>query len=218
MTKSRGVLSPRTTWSKDQDAELVRRYPDEKAADIAKDFSLSLHIVYARAKKLGLEKSAAFNANPAMSGRTDGARGQSGRFRKGQKVWNKGIRFTAGGRSAETRFKPGSLPFNHMPVGSERLSNDGYLQRKMTETGYPPRDWVAVHILTWIEHNGPVPEGHAVVFKDGNRKNGVIENLECISRADLMKRNTRHNLPKELNEIIQLRAVLSRQINKRSKA
>ena len=130
-----------------------------------------------------------------------------------RRPWNTGTHFVAGGRSAETRFKPGTVPPNHKPLGSERVV-DGYLQRKMTDTGYPPRDWVPVHVLIWREAHGPVPPDHAVRFKDGDRRNFDLANLECISRADLMRRNTRHNLPKPLADIIALRAALNRKINR----
>lgn len=84
--------------------------------------------------------------------------------------------------------------------------------------GYPPRDWRPVHVLLWEEHRGPVPEGHAIVFRNGDRTDIRLENLACISRAELMRRNTRHNLPPEINQVISLRAALVRKINNRSKA
>ena len=43
-----------------------------------------------------------------------------------------------------------------------------------------------------------------------------LDRVECITLAENMKRNTRHNLPKELADTIALRAALTRQINKRS--
>lgn len=125
--------------------------------------------------------------------------------------WNKGMKgLQTGGR--ETQFKPGSRPHTWKPIGSERTV-DGYLQRKVTDTGYPPRDWQPVHVLLWVEHRGPVPAGHAVRFKDGDRTHIAIDNLELISRAQLMRRNTLHNLPPELVETIRARSALVRRIN-----
>jgi hypothetical protein len=54
-----------------------------------------------------------------------------------------------------------------------------------------------------------------IVFKDKNREHIEIENLECISRRDLMLRNTVHRLPKELVQVVQLKGALQRQINNR---
>lgn len=115
--------------------------------------------------------------------------GRSGYFEKGQKPWNAGMKgWKAGGRASETQFKKGDKPHNWVPVGTERLL-DGYLQRKMTDTGYPPADWVEVHRLLWEEHQGPIPESHIVVFKDGDRTHIALDNLELISRAENAIRN-----------------------------
>jgi hypothetical protein len=66
-----------------------------------------------------------------------------------------------------------------------------------------------------------VPAGHIVVFKPGQRTKELNEitadRVECISFAENMKRNTRHNLPKPLSDLIALRGALTRQINKRTK-
>jgi hypothetical protein len=79
-----------------------------------------------------------------------------------------------------------------------------------------------VHELVWVRANGPVPPKHIVVFKPGMRsavlEEITVDRVECISLAENMKRNTRHNLPPELNEVVQLRSVLTRQINKRMKS
>jgi hypothetical protein len=121
-----------------------------------------------------------------------------------------------------TQFRAGQMPHNTQPIGSCRLDRDGTLQRKISnDKGSNSKRWRGVHELVWIEANGPVPPKHIVVFKPGMRTAELdeitLERVECISLAENMKRNTRHNLPPELNEVIQLRAVLTRQINKRAK-
>lgn len=216
MTKSRGILAPRVPWTDEQLAVLRARYPHERTEDIAPALGRAVSQVYQKAAHLGLKKSAEYLASPAACRLRRGDNvGAAHRFQKGGAAWNKDMKGLHIGGEA-TQFQPGQMPTNWKPIGSERVS-DGYLQRKMTDTGYPPRDWVGVHILVWQEHNGPIPEKHIVVFKDGNKTNIVIDNLECISRADLMRRNTVHNLPKEISELVHMRAVLARQINKRSK-
>ncbi|MFW6284152.1 MAG: HNH endonuclease signature motif containing protein [Desulfosalsimonas sp.] len=104
-----------------------------------------------------------------------------------------------------------------MPVGSERVTKDGIRQRKVTDTGCPPRDWKSVHGLLWEKHYGPVPAGYIVVFKNGDRADIRIDNLEMISRAENMRRNTIHNLPEPLAEVCRLRGVLNRHIKKRER-
>jgi hypothetical protein len=141
--------------------------------------------------------------------------GRTGRFANGHRPFNKGMKgWQAGGRSAETRFKTGNRPQTWVPVGSTRVIKDGILQRKISDTGYTPRDWQSVHSMLWEEHHGPVPKGHIVVFRDGNNKNICIENLELISMTENMRRNSIHRLPEALADVCRIRGVLNRHINK----
>lgn len=117
----------------------------------------------------------------------------------------------ARGRSSETQFKKGQKPHTWLPVGSTRVSADGYLQRKISDTGYP-RDWKSIHILLWEEHVGPIPTGHCVCFKDNNKQNVVIDNLELITRAERMRRNSIHRYPPELKSAIRVISKLKRTI------
>jgi hypothetical protein len=111
--------------------------------------------------------------------------GRTGYFQKGNTSWNAGKKgWQAGGRSASTRFRKGQKPHTWNPIGHERVTKEGYLQRKVTDTGYTPADYVEVHRLLWEEHNGPIPEGHIVIFKDGDRTNIEIDNLMLISRGE----------------------------------
>lgn len=41
-----------------------------------------------------------------------------------------------------------------------------------------------LHHVIWQEHNGPVPRGHKVCFKDGNHLNVAIENLELLTNSE----------------------------------
>jgi hypothetical protein len=93
---------------------------------------------------------------------------------------------------AETQFRKGSRPHTWQPIGATRITDDGYLQRKVTDTGYTPRDWVGEHVLLWTAAHGAPPPGHAVIFRDGDKRHVSLENLELVSRADLMRRNSIH--------------------------
>lgn len=161
-----------------------------------------------------------------MSGGTEGIRGSATRFKPGHATWNKGISWNAGGRSAETRFKkgrPASEAFNYAPIGSHRVTKDGYLEEKITDDPNisPSRRWVAVHRLIWESANGPIPAKHIVVFKPGmrtiNPEEITIEKVECISRAENMRRNSYHQYGPEIASLIQLRGAIARQINKQEK-
>lgn len=215
--------APRRYWTDAEVERLVAAYPTTPTKVLAAALGHSVASTYGKAFELGLKKSAEYLAGPdACRLRRGDAIGASTRFQPGIVPWNKGERFVAGGRSPETRFKPGSKPHNWLPIGSHRLSKDGTLQRKATDTGYPPRDWVSVHQLVWVEANGPLPAGHVVVFRPGRRTTDVEQitpdALECVSHAELMKRNSFHRLPKALAHCVQLRGAITRQINKRMPA
>lgn len=225
MTKSRGILGPRATWTEEQLDLLRTFYPKFKSEDVAFMVGHPLDAVYRKANSLGLKKTAEFLASPAACRLRRGDQvGAAYRFQKGQTSWNKGVKGVAGVQAAcrATQFKPGQAPANTRPVGSTKFDKSGVLLQKVSDAkGNNSKRWRAVHELVWIRANGPVPEKHIVVFKSGMRTNVLeeitIDRVECISLAENMKRNTRHNLPPELNEIVQLKAVLTRQINKRIK-
>lgn len=110
-------------------------------------------------------------------------------WEKGHTPWNKGLKGYMGPN--ETSFKKGEIPPNYLPVGSERVTADGYIEIKIED----PNVWKGKHILIWEKHNGPVPEGHCIIFGDGDRQNLDIGNLICVSRGQLLKLN-QHGLIK----------------------
>ena len=130
-----------------------------------------------------------------------------GSFKKGNNAWNKGLRGVNG--ESGTKFKPGNKPHNSLPIGSTRINKDGWLEVKVAE----PKKWESVHIQTWEIVHGKVKKGHIVCFIDGNRLNRKIKNLELLSRAELMKRNTIRRYPQELVDAIFLIKKLERKLN-----
>lgn len=78
------------------------------------------------------------------------------------------------------------------------------------------RDYVNVHWIVWREAGREIPKGMALVFRDGDKSNITLDNLELVTRAELMRRNSYHNHGPEIAELVRLRAIITRQINKRS--
>jgi DNA-binding CsgD family transcriptional regulator len=218
-------LSPRPhvhRWTRKERATLRRMYEHSRTEEIAKVLGVTPAQIWREARRLNLRKDVEVIREMARerSARPDHG-GAAHRFKKGQIPPNKGLRRPgyAPGRMATTQFKKGNRPQTWMPIGSTRFSKDGYLQRKVADTGYPPRDWVAVHNLLWIEKHGPIPPGHAVAFRDGNKGNIVDDNLELVSRAELMRRNSIHNrYPKEVVNTIMLLGAVKRRLRERANA
>lgn len=223
MTKSRNVLRKRWTPTPDEQEYVRRSFPDTRTDILAKVLGVEYHQVTRLAKKMGLEKSEAFYKS-SESGRLDGVKGSSNRFQKGHIPANKGIKQP--GRVLPTSFTPGRPAHeahNYVPIGTEKLSKDGYLMRKVTDDPSlkPVRRWEFVHRLVWAEANGPIPEGHAVCFKQGQktavREEITPDKLELLTYAQRMQRQTIHNYPPELAELMRLRGQVKRAINKKSK-
>ena len=201
----------RHAWTAAQIAVVRERYPDTDSAQLAAELGVSLVQLRDRAWALGIKKSKAYLSAISRAK----AVGIETRFKPGQVPFNKGLKgWKSGGRSVETQFGKGHRPASWKPIGSERLSKEGYLQRKLTDTGYPPRDWVPVHHIVWRDAGREIPPGHRVAFKDGNKTNITLDNLELVTFAELMRRNTHHNYGPELAAVVQLRGALTRQINK----
>jgi hypothetical protein len=194
-------------WTTEADAALTRLYPTMTNPAIGKLLGRSERAILGRANKLGLRKPVDFS--------------NEGCFKKGLVPWNKGVAFFAGGASVATQFQPGDRQGAalrlYQPIGTERISKDGYLQRKINDDMPLQRRWRGVHILLWEAVNGPMPKGHALIFKDGDKKNITLENIELITRADLMRRNSFHQYGKEIASVVQLRGAITRQINKQGK-
>jgi hypothetical protein len=202
-------------WTAVEDARIRKEYPNTPSAELAKLLGTSLHALYLRAQKLGVFKSAEYMASPAACRLRRGDEvGKAFRFQKGIVPHNKGLHrpgYSIGrGRMSETTFKKGerrgTAAQNWKPIGTICPDTDGYLRKKVSEGvgGYGnQKAWEFVHIRVWTDANGPVPPGHAIVFKDGNKAHVQIGNLECISRAELMRRNSIHaRLSPEIKEAV----------------
>lgn len=127
--------------------------------------------------------------------------GLTGRFKKGHIPANKGTHPPTRGRMAETQFKRGHLPHNTKPIGYERTRKDGYIEVKVKMRKSSPNtndNFKLKHRLVWEKEYGPIPEGHMVIFLDGDNRNFELSNLALISfaeHAQMIKQGLRSNIP-----------------------
>lgn len=210
--------------------ELLRSmYPECHTDDVAAWLGCPVKRVYNGAKAYGVRKSAEYLASDCA------ARIQLGkqhpnmmatRFKPGLEPWNKGKPGTTGlhENCRKAHFRKGNKPQTTQPIGSYRLRRETsngvlVLERKMTETPGPNYlRWIPVSRLVWQEANGPVPDGHFVVFKRGMHTNKLEEitadRLECITRAENARRNHPSNKSPELARLVQLKGAITRQVNR----
>lgn len=112
----------------------------------------------------------------------------SGCYRKGDVPWNKGKGMSEEVKEKvkKTWFKKGNTPTNHRPVGSTRITVDGYTEIKIAE----PNRWALYHRYLYEKAHGvKLKKNEAVIFADGDKSNFDIDNLVKVSRANLLYLN-----------------------------
>lgn len=210
----------RRLWTAEELAIVRELYPHVKTAKIAERLGhgRTTAKVYAIANKLGLHKTAEFMASPDASRLRRGDNvGAPYRFPKGHVPANKGLRRPgyAPGRMAETQFRKGQKPWTYKyEVGDLRLNTDGYVDMKISDTAKGAMAWRALHTILWEDKHGPVPPSHAIAFVDGDKLNVWYDNLTLITRAELCRRNSIHNLPAALRRTINQLGALKRRIRR----
>jgi hypothetical protein len=122
--------------------------------------------------------------------------GRTGRFVKGERRADNPARKGHCPPGCEKGwFKPGVrrgvATRLYKPIGTERLSREGYLERKVNDDLPLQRRWRAVHLIEWEKVHGPLPAGHCLKCLDGNKLNTDPSNWECLPRALLPRLNGR---------------------------
>jgi hypothetical protein len=128
-------------------------------------------------------------AYAALCKRKGWTTGRDGRIQKGNVPANKGKKMPYNANSARTQFKKGGRTGRanqvYKPIGTERVTIDGYIERKIHE-GLPMQSrWRAVHLLNWEARHGKIPKGHCLKCKSGDKTNTDPSNWELIPRGAL---------------------------------
>lgn len=144
--------------------------------------------------------------------------GLTGWYQKGHPPGNKGKKleeYVGEERAADirrrisaTQFKKGHKPINELPVGSIVVI-DGYKLRKKQAEGKRWEMWELLHRAVWEEHNGSIPEGMLVSFRDSNPLNCEIDNLMLISKSENSVLNN-SGLRSEIPEITDVGLTIAR--------
>ncbi|KKY57481.1 HNH endonuclease signature motif containing protein [Pseudomonas ficuserectae] len=114
----------------------------------------------------------------------------------------------------------------NMQAGAERLGREfwekplGSLRHEQTRVliklGHPDV-WKGLHIHAWELVNGPVPDGHIVAAKDGNRKNVCLDNLclRTVSEHVVKTCPNYQHLPEELVDVLHLQNEIRKTIKRK---
>lgn len=116
--------------------------------------------------------------------------GLTGHFENGHvpvnkgKKWDEYMKPEAQEKARKTSFRKGNVPENLLPLGTIMDTRDGYKIIKVSMKGSRWEMWKLLHRKVWEEHNGPIPEGNIIIFKDGNSGNCDIDNLVMVTRKE----------------------------------
>jgi hypothetical protein len=114
--------------------------------------------------------------------------GRTGQIEKGNVPWNKGTKGVMKPNSGN--FKKGDVPANTLPMYTERINRDGFVEIKVPVpnpyTGAKTR-FMHKQVWVWEQANGPVPEDHVIRFLDGDKTNCSPDNLGLFTRAESLE-------------------------------
>jgi HNH endonuclease len=203
----------RKYWTDSEIQEVKHLYPNNYSNDIAKHFGVDVRKVYSLAFRFKLKKSTEF-LKMELSRQADRLKvlGKASHFKPGHISHNKGQKMSkeAYEKCSATMFKSGIVPHNIKFDGYERTTVDGYIEVRIKKGVFKLK-----HRLIYEQHYGPIPKGMYIIFKDKNKLNFDIDNLELISLKEHMARNTIQRFPKELKQLIHLNTKLKKLTNEK---
>ena len=200
----------RRKWTKEELEYVKLNYSDRYTKDIADAINRSPRAVYQAAINLNVRKSPEF-IKISLEREAEKLKilGAASRFKPGNISHNKGQKMSKEmyDKLKPTMFKKGNKPVNTKKKGDERI-HDGYTYIKLSDSV-----WVLKHRYIWEHFHGPIPADSNVIFKDRNINNFDINNLELITKAENMLRNTIHQYPEPIQQVIKLNNKLKKKIN-----
>jgi hypothetical protein len=188
----------RMKWTAEKDNTLRVLYASYPAKDVAEMMGIPEFSVRNRVHVLKLKKFV-----------------NVGQFAPGITPANKGKKMPSEvyEKLKHTMFQNGNIPHNTKYDGCIVLR-----KKKNNEQYYWIRvalgKWRLYHHVIWEMVYGPKPKGMIIAFRDGNSLNCRIENLELISRAENMKRNSQVNKSKSEREAMYVRMVKTKKQNR----
>lgn len=137
----------------------------------------------------------------------------NGGYSKGHIPANKGTKGLT--KANRTSFKKGNIPPNYRAIGSERITQDGYIMIKVRD-GCLNKNWELKHRWLYEKEFGKIPEGYNLIFLDGNKQNVVLSNLKLVSKSEdlIMNRNKLFSTNKDITNTGSLIAKLIDKTNK----
>jgi hypothetical protein len=199
--------------SKKEDALIKRKYLTVPIKRLADQMGRGQGVIRRRIGQLGL-----IIPNEIIKKRK-----VDSQIKKGNVPLNKGrkMKKSVYKKCAPTMFKKGHLPANTKPRNGVITIRHDHKKRKNPKPYKYIRiaigKWYPLHQYKWEKKYGKVPKGYCLWFKDGNSLKPYLNNLELITRAEDMRRNTIHRYPMEVKKAIRINSKLKKKIREHEK-
>jgi hypothetical protein len=215
--KKRKYTFIRKLWTPDELAIMEILYPDTDTRVIAKGFGRTVISVGNQAALMGVKKTPEYlSALPSKKFLKAGAKT---RFKKGNisfnkgKTWGEFMSKQGQKNSLKTAFKKGNVPTN-------TKEKDGVItSRHHKRSNWTEKfirisigKWIPLRHYNWEKVNGKVPKGMIVALKNPSLGSYEVENLELITKAQNMARNTIIRYPEEVQQTMRVLKKLNRTI------
>lgn len=114
-------------------------------------------------------------------------------------------------RSAQSRFKKGGIPPNTLKLNTivQRKDSSGRFYAYIKTA----KGLELYHRYLWEQNFGEIKENYMISFKDDDTNNFDLNNLEMISKAENMLRNSKSDFPKEIIPTMVLINEINKQLN-----
>lgn len=160
-------------------------YPDGDTALMAKALGRNINSIRLKASSLGVKKSLDFRKKEAVRL----GKNTSTQFKRGHNPHNKGAKGWFAPGAENHWFKKGHTPHNTKWDGAERISKEGYIEVRVSKGNYQLK-----HKIIWEAENGPYNgKKYCLWFKNRNRQDCRLENLELVTRSEAIIRTRNTN-------------------------
>jgi Mor family transcriptional regulator len=194
-------------WTQKDIDTLTELYPNTSTKELCKLLDRKIYALYGQVFKMKLKKSPEYLKKHVHTIKPS----VQHQFAKGHKVWNKGVKLGEDFGGKATQFSKGHKPHNWKPEGSIRTNVDGYKEIKVG------KKYVLLHRHIYVNEIGEIQNDEVIRFKDGNKSNLDLNNLEKISREEHAIRNSVHNLPEDIKEVVKLKRTITKLITEHGK-
>jgi hypothetical protein len=202
-------------WSPEKIEKLIADFPHRKTEDIAAEMGFPYYTVSNKAYDLQMKKTTEFMAKHGQ--RLLGTSGVAHRYPKGHVPANKGKKMPdeLKERIKHTFFQPGQLPATTVHFGKpylyERIKDGNVIRLWFIQESTNKRS----AYLAYLCHQNNIDlTGKKPILKPGfdHSRPPTIDDIEIVTNAENMLRNTIHNYPEEIKTAIRLSSKLNKLI------